>query len=116
MLPDRQIDASVMVDWILHHPEGGVAKIIALAGGGETDWLEFKAALGPPTGQDPEKGENAADYQWHVARSLIALANNHGGVLLLGVDDRGWGVGLEASDPRGIEKKGGFDSFVRTVA
>jgi hypothetical protein len=104
-----------MVDWILHHPEGGVDQILTLAGGGEADWLEFKAALGPPPGQELERGENAADYHWHVARSLIAIANSRGGVLLLGVDDRGRGVGLEASDPRGVEKRGGFDSFVRTV-
>ena len=88
--------------------------LIKLAGEQEADWLEFKAAIRPPDGQAPDPGENLADYRWNVAKALIAMLNSCGGVVLLGVDDAGEPVGLEASD-RKSSLRNGIDAFERNV-
>ena len=56
---------------VLDHPAGGVKALIALAGGGETDWLEFKAAMvGRPEDRKNPK-ENDADGYWNVAETVL---------------------------------------------
>jgi hypothetical protein len=98
----------------LNHPSGGLQALIDLAKGAEVEWLELKATC-YPTGGVLKQGENEADYQWHVAKAVVALANSIGGVVLLGVDDKGEFLGLEASDPKGLIKKDGLDAFKRMV-
>jgi hypothetical protein len=101
-----------LVSRVLDHPEGGVEALIGLAVGGETDWLEFKAAmLGRP--QDRKKDENDADGYWNVAEAVLAMANSRGGVVLLGVDDDANAVGLAAGDPRRTLETRGMDAFLR---
>ena len=90
-------------DKVLNHPNGGVDALIDLAGGGEADWLEFKADLMPREGQY-QKNENKADYQWNVAEAVIAMANSSGGVILLGVAEdeetkKPFPLGLLEMDP-----------------
>lgn len=98
---------------VLDHPRGGVAAMIRLAAGDETDWLEFKAAmLGRP--EDRKPGENNVDGYWHVAEAVIALANSRGGAVLVGVDDKTHcAIGLHACDPRGIIAQHGLEAYRR---
>jgi NACHT domain/Putative DNA-binding domain len=102
-----------LVSRILDHPEGGVEALIELAGGGETDWLEFKAAMvGRPEDRKNPR-ENDADGYWNVAEAVLAMANSRGGVVLLGVDDNANAVGLAAGDPRRVLETRGMDAFLR---
>jgi hypothetical protein len=102
-----------LVSRVLDHPAGGVEALIELAGGGETDWLEFKAAMiGRPEDRKNPK-ENDADGYWNVAEAVLAMANSRGGVVLLGVDDNANAVGLAAGDPRRILETRGMDAFLR---
>ena len=48
-----------------------------------------------------------------MAKAVIALANSSGGVVLVGVDNEGRTVGLEASDPNKIRLKKGPEDFRR---
>ena len=98
-----------LVEQVLQDNDSRLEPLIELAGGQETEWLEFKAAM--PTSGD---GLNAQDYAWHVVKALVALTNTGGGAVLLGVDDAGTAVGLEPSDPKNF-LDGGFDSFARNV-
>lgn len=110
---------------VLNHPKGGVGALISLSGGQESEWLEFKAGIGPPRGQPmgkDEKGKdyNRYDYHWHVARAVIAMANTRGGVILLGISEHKppeppEPVGLSSSDPKGILNEKGKDSFFNDV-
>lgn len=99
-----------LVQRVLFHPNGGVQALIQLAQKQETDWLEFKAAIREP-GDDKTK---RADLAWHVARALIAMINTTGGAVMLGVDDRGDIIGLDASDPDGVITQEGMEAFIRT--
>ena len=91
-----------LVDAVLAKTGNDVGPLIELAGGHETDWLEFKAATRPEGGV-LKAGESWDDYTWGVAEALFALANGIGGAVLLGVVDkaeRGEGampIGLESS-------------------
>jgi hypothetical protein len=102
-----------LVSRILDHPRGGVEALVELAGGGETDWLEFKAAMvgRPEDRKDPK--ENDADGYWNVAEAVVAMANSRGGVVLLGVDDNANAVGLAAGDRRRVLETRGMDAFLR---
>ena len=97
---------------VLRHPRGGFQALLELAGGGENEWLEFKAAS-CPKGGEPELGKNDADYRWNVAKAVVAMANSLGGVVFLGVDDQGRAVGIEASDPKGKRDSKGMEAFIR---
>jgi Putative DNA-binding domain len=99
---------------VLKHPRGGLEALLELVGGSETEWLELKAATCPKEG-DFQKGENEDDYRWDVARAVIALANSIGGVVLLGVNDKGMPIGLEASDPTHKRERKGAEAFRREV-
>jgi hypothetical protein len=106
------IDAFDLCSRVLDRSQGDVAPLLKLTGGQETDWLEFKASCEPPVeGLSPS--ETVDEYRWHVARAMVALANTHGGCLLIGVDDDGKPVGLGPSDPSGQIGKDGMDSFLR---
>ena len=102
-----------LVSKVLDHPAGGVEALVDLAGGGETDWLEFKAAMvGRPEDRKNPK-ENDADGYWNVAEAVLAMANSRGGLELLGVDDRAKVDGLAAGDPRRVLETRGMDAFLR---
>lgn len=102
-----------LVSRVLDHPQGGVEALVELAGGGETDWLEFKAAMvGRPEDRKNPK-ENEADGYWNVAEAVLAMANSRGGVVLLGVDDNANAVGLATGDPRRVLETRGMDAFLR---
>lgn len=101
-----------LVNSVLHHPKGGVDALLRLAGEGETEWLEFKAAMvGRP--EDRKGNENEADGHWHVAEAVVAMANTKGGVVLVGVDDDGQAVGLAAGDLRRVIAKSGLEGYLR---
>jgi len=114
---DTCMNAYELAERVLAHPQGGVEALVRLASGQETDWLELKAGLGPPRGEPMEKGTNKCDYQWHVARAVIAMANTSGGVVILGLkEERGKPpepIGLESCDPKGILADKGPDDFLR---
>jgi hypothetical protein len=97
---------------VLARSDNDAGALVHLAGGTETDWLEFKAACEPPP-EGSENGTNADDYRWHVARAIVAMTNTHGGCVLLGVNDQGRAVGLGPSDPRGKLQSEGMDGFLR---
>ena len=99
---------------VLKHPRGGLGALLELVGGSETEWLELKAATFPRDGNF-QKGANEDDYRWDVARAVIALANSIGGVVLLGVNDQGMPIGLEASDPTHKRERKGAEAFRREV-
>jgi hypothetical protein len=99
---------------VLQHPRGGLEALLALAKSSEPEWLELKAASFPEEGQFA-KGTNEHDYRWNVAKAVIALANSIGGVVLLGVDDEGRPVGIEASDPKHKRERDGAEAFRRDV-
>jgi hypothetical protein len=114
MTPPDAISAYELCSHVLAASAWDAAALIELAGGRgrETNWLECKAAceLSPA---DAAKGESAEECRWKVAKAIIALANTHGGCLLLGVEDKmGKAVGLEPSDRAGKIKKEGMDAFL----
>lgn len=104
-----------------------VKPLIALAGGTEVEWLEFKAASAPEAGVC-QKGENEWDYRWDVSKALFAMANGIGGAVLLGIREKPLEpVSLEYSGYRGdrdeftlrltqeiIKPKGGWRTFKGT--
>jgi cold shock CspA family protein len=85
-----------------------------LAGGDEREWLELKAAACPIDGE-LAAGYSRADYEWNVAKAVVAMANSAGGVVLLGVDDFGEIIGVDASDPKQVRKRKGEEEFRRNV-
>jgi hypothetical protein len=100
---------------VLKHPRGGLDALLELVGGSETEWLELKAATYPEGGRF-EGSDNEDDYQWDVARQVIALANSVGGVVILGFDEKkGLVIGLEACDPEGKRESKGAEAFRREV-
>lgn len=107
-------NARDLVARILNHPSGSIDALLRLAEDQETDWLECKAAL-HPVGGSFKPNENADDYEWHVAKAAVALANSCGGVVLLGLDDALCPIGLTPSDPRGILASKGREAFNRDV-
>lgn len=99
--------------------------LLDLTGKQEGDWLEFKAALFPDhTNSNPSSGssktetskENEVDYFWHVAKAVIAMANSHGGVILLGVSDHGEPVDSRFFDPHGYLESSTDTYFRHTLA
>lgn len=117
----ERINGAELVNRVLNDPFGSVEKLIQLAGNKETEWLELKASLLPEyTVENGKKkylydeGKNEVDYAWHVVKAIIAMANTHGGAVILGVDDNCNVVGLEASDKKGVLKKN-EDEFARNV-
>ena len=112
MPEEKPISAYDLCSRVLTASEGDASALIQIAGGQETDWIEFKAACEPPS-SGAENGCQTDDYRWHVAKAVVALANTHGGCLLLGVDDDGKAVGLAPSDPFGQIEKEGMDGFLR---
>lgn len=107
------IDGYTLACRVLDHPGGGVAQLIELARGGETDWLELKAAMtGRP--QDRLPGEKDADAYWHVAKAVLSMANTRGGAVIIGVEDQTLkAVGLQAGDPRNVIEKEGIEAYRR---
>lgn len=103
------ISGARLVESVLFHPEGGLGKLIELAGGQETDWLEFKAAIREPNDDTMIR----ADLAWHVGRAIVAMINTSGGAVLIGFDDKGRPIGLESSDPNKLITTDGIETFVR---
>lgn len=107
-------NACELVRRVLQHPGGGLKALLKLVDGGENEWLELKAASFPEGGAFAE-GTNEDDYRWNVAKAAIALANSVGGVVLLGVNDAGQPIGIDASDPKGKRGSKGAEAFRREV-
>lgn len=103
-----------LVARILNHPRGGVAALLRLSERQETEWLEFKAALHPEGGHF-EVGTKQADYDWHVAKATVAMANSVGGAVILGLDDDIHPIGLIPSDPNHTLNTKGREAFNRQV-
>gem|GEM_PF-1312817 len=117
----EKITGSELVKRVLKDPHGSIEKLIELSGRTETDWLEVKAAILPEYVVEngkrryiPEKDRNDTDYAWNVAKAVVAIANTHGGAVILGINDEFNAVGLEASDKKGDLAKG-EDNFARRV-
>lgn len=88
----------------------------------ETDWLEVKANPFMPPRDDPfyVEGENEDYYEWtNLIKPLIAMANFHGGVLLLGLKEEGGkfqAVDLKNRNNSKVEdEEKGFDNFTREL-
>jgi hypothetical protein len=113
-LPIKPKTASDLAKRILVPPRGGLDKLMSVVGDNEKEWLEFKASSSPETGILSD-GENLADYRWNIAKAVISIANSIGGVILLGVDDNGGVVGIDASDPKNKRAKNGLEAFRREV-
>ncbi|MBA4500862.1 NACHT domain-containing protein [Marinobacterium marinum] len=85
--------------------------IIEITEGEEVDWLEFKAAIQPQDSDEASKF-NEADYIFHLVKALVGMANSSsGGLVVLGIDDAGKAIGLEAS---GFD--GDKDKFTRRIS
>ena len=73
----------------------GIEEIRRLIREGESQTVEFKS-----TGRRNLKtGEKDAAMEWAVMKTICALMNGHGGILLVGVDDGGGIVGIEQDYP-----------------
>ena len=105
------MNAEKLVKKILSHGKGGVEVLLNLAGNNETDWLELKASYLPENGKitSPEK-HNKDDYIWSVTKGIVALANSHGGILIVGIDDQ-----LNLVDIQGLGYREDKDAFIRKV-
>ena len=101
-----------LADRIIKHPQGGLKALLDLVDRSETEWLELKAATYPLGGVFDEKS-NEHDFRWDVAKAVIAMANSVGGIVLVGVNDEGQPVGLEASDPSRKRERQGAEAFRR---
>lgn len=99
---------------VLKHPIGGVQALLALTNNDEREWLELKAAA-YPEGGIPDVGLALGDYEWNIAKAVVALANSNGGVVLLGMNDNGKPIGLGASDPSDVRGRKGAEAFRRSV-
>lgn len=104
-----------LVQQILAHPNGSLEKLLSLAGNGECDWLELKAAV-ITRPQDRKPNENEADAQWHVAEAVIAMANSRGGIVLVGINDKDKSVvPLCDADPKRIIETQGAEAYRRIM-
>ena len=110
---EARISGYDLVTKVLDHPDGGVEALIDLAGGAETDWLEFKAAMIGRHKDRKNPKENDADGHWNVAEAVLAMANTRGGAVLVGIDDDGNTVGLQAGDPRKVTEEKGLEAYRR---
>lgn len=79
----QRMQANKFIEKILNQENGHVDKLIEIAGSGETEWLEFKGGLVPQN-----DSENIKDLRWHIARSVISIANSQGGALLIGIAEK----------------------------
>lgn len=112
-----------------HRGDDAVETLIAAAHGGETDWLEKKAAVYPSPEHDsdfraktakcpPDKlADETRFYETEILRTVatavVALHNSRGGVVFVGVDDANDPVPFETCDPAGILEKRGLEAYVR---
>ena len=112
-----------------HRGDDAVETLLAAAHGGETDWLEKKAAVYPSPEHDPafqaktakcppEKlAEETRFYETEILRTIVAavvaLHNSRGGVVFVGIDDANDPVPFETCDPAGILEKRGLEAYVR---
>ena len=117
----EKITGSELVKRVLKDLHGSVEKLLQLSSRTETDWLELKASTLPEFSVENgarcylhKKDTNDGDYAWHVVKAIVAMANTHGGAVILGIDDNLNAVGLEASDKKGELAKG-EDNFARCV-
>lgn len=110
-----------------------VETLIRIAHGGETDWLEkkaavyvsaendyaFRAKLGKLLENCPADvvARETQHYETELLRSiacaLVALHNSRGGVLFIGVDDANKPVPFGECDGDGILAKEGLEAYVR---
>ena len=108
-----------LAERILGQTNYDVLPMIELAGGAETDWLEFKAASLPRDGIFKSKGkkqENKWDYRWDISKALVGMANHVGGALLLGVAESD--AGLQRVEAVGLENcdfNDDRDRFMRDI-
>ena len=72
-----------------HLEKGDVVEtLLRYASNDECDFLELKASVHVPS-EDCKPGELPSDIFWNIAHELIAMINSRGGILLLGVDNKG---------------------------
>ena len=104
-----------LVNTVLSRDEG-IEKLIGLAERRECEWLEFKAAMRSRP-EDLKEDETVGDFYWNVAKAVIAMANNKGGAVLVGISEK-FGqvdevVGMAAGyEPNPIEVLG-IEGFLR---
>lgn len=97
---------------LLSRTDYDVGPLLQLTGYEETEWLEFKAASeSEPDDSTPHGAPqaNAWDGRWNVAKALIAMSNNIGGAVILGLDERDFSAAVDLKYS-GLKKD--FDDFL----
>lgn len=98
-------------------PPEGDADPMRLAAAGESVTLEYKSSLRSPTDGTPCSRELAAKLEAVIVKTVAGFLNGQEGTLLVGVDDAGRAVGLEAdyaSSPK-IGDRDGFERHLRDL-
>ena len=79
----------------LRPPEGD-PELVRLATLGESSTLEYKSSLRVPTNGDGTTKENSDKLEAVIVKVVASFLNAQGGTLLIGLDDDGKALGLEA--------------------
>ena len=127
----RRVDGKEFVEAVCAQRERKAGDILVDCAKDECDWLELKASF-YVSASDPdlEKRETVAEAErmrvspralldqenlGRIAKSIIALHNTRGGVVLVGVspDAAHRHVPLESNDPDGILERGGLNDYVK---
>jgi|GEM_PF-114815 len=83
--------------------------VTALLAHGETNNVEFKPVLKAVS--DPNNRQR--DIEFEAAKTIAAFMNTDGGTLIIGVDDRGVGIGLD--DDYKLVKNNNRDGFLIAI-
>ena len=79
----------------------------------ECDYLELKRTI-EVTQDHCGKGESPEDIYWNIAKSIIAMINSRGGVLLIGVDDKDhskYGIAELSADAKKYIEENSFQDY-----
>jgi len=81
---------------------------------GESKWVEFKTSAR----FDSETGQRNKDLEFSIAKTTAGFANAHGGILLIGVNDKGEAVGLKEDYRLADQKRqdqDGYENWLTTM-
>lgn len=95
-------DAGELGAWLVEHDL--LPALLSMLGGEHEDWLEFKGEIWPD--QEHIEADNKArgsrqtlnDWLWNIARAMLAMRNSRGGLILVGIGDKGEILGVNTHD------------------